>query len=266
MKTKLRNLVIFLCAVLVVKIAIAEYDARIGFPSLPTDTLSGSIISSDNIVTLTNASRKAARVFPLRQSRMLKKAALKKARDMLRKQYFAHVSPSKKEPWDFIDDAGYDYYYAGENLAIHFRSAEAVTKGWMLSQLHQENLLSQDFTEIGVSVLRGKFHGQRTTLVVQMFGTKFSDRDVLISRNNRRLPKPQDLSAKPVFLPTASLFDLFPGASSASSQISLPSFLNVFLLSVTFFGIGIILLPSKISCQHHRYRKVSEETVEIRTE
>lgn len=255
MKTKLRNLVLFLTAVLIVKVAIAEYDARVGFPNLPTDTLSGSIITSDNIVSLTNASRRAFGVFPLHASRPLRHAAQKKARDMLRKQYFAHVNPVGKEPWDFIEDAGYDYYYAGENLAIHFRSAEAVTKGWLLSRSHQENLLSQDFTEIGVGVLRGKFQGQRTTLVVQMFGTPYADRDVLLTRQGQKLPQPQNLSEKPVFLPTASLFDLFPGATIGTASLSFPSFFNVLLLSITFFGIGLILLPRNLSCHHRNNRK-----------
>lgn len=258
MKTKLRNLVLFLSAVLVIKVTVEVYDARYGFPNLPVDMLSGAIINSDNIVTLTNASRKAARVFPLKQSRLLKLAAQKKARDMMRNQYFAHVAPSGKEPWDFIEDQGYDYYYAGENLAIHFRSAEAVTKGWMLSPTHQENLLSPDFTEIGVGVLRGKFQGQRTTLVVQMFGTPYADRSLLLARHGQKPPQPQNLSEKPVFLPTASLLDLFPGATTGTATLSLPSFLNVLLLSITLFGIGLILLPTDTCCQHHRNRKMSK--------
>jgi hypothetical protein len=135
-----------------------------------------------------------------------------------------------------------------------------VTKGWLLSRTHQENLLSEDFTEIGVGVLRGKFQGQRTTFVVQMFGTPYADLNWLLTRNQQKPPVSQDLSEKSVFLPTASLFDLFPGASQTSETVSLPSFFNVFLLSMTFFGIALILLPRSFCCQHRRNRKSKKIT------
>ncbi|HVL12119.1 MAG TPA: CAP domain-containing protein [Gemmata sp.] len=55
--------------------------------------------------------------------------------------------------------AGYDswtYSYAwGENIAYGYTSARAVMTAWMESPGHRANILSNSFSEIGVSVVRG---------------------------------------------------------------------------------------------------------------
>ena len=61
-----------------------------------------------------------------------------KAQDMATLGYFAHVSPDGKTPWYWIEKVGYDYQYAGENLAINFSDSKDVTNAWMASPLHKE--------------------------------------------------------------------------------------------------------------------------------
>ncbi len=67
----------------------------------------------------------------------------------------------------------------GENLAINFVGSEEVIKAWMESEGHKENILSGDYKEIGVSILEGNYEGHTTYLVVQMFGTKRGEKEVL---------------------------------------------------------------------------------------
>ena len=55
----------------------------------------------------------------LAKSDMLQEAAEKKAQDMIENNYFAHTSPQGKTPWHWVEESGYDYRYAGENLAIN---------------------------------------------------------------------------------------------------------------------------------------------------
>lgn len=133
-----------------------------------------SQISPDEIIRLTNAQRQSNGVGPIKLDVELSAAAGRKAADMFAKNYWAHVSPTGTQPWFFVTDAGYQYRYAGENLARDFSDPEAVVKAWMDSPTHKENLLNSKYQDIGVAVIDGKLGDRETTLVVQMFGTRLS--------------------------------------------------------------------------------------------
>lgn len=94
----------------------------------------------------------------------LAKAAYLKAQDMFAHQYWAHVSPDGVTPWHWFSKAGYDYAYAGENLAKNFPSADATVAAWMASPKHRENILSQNYTDVGFAVMDGRLNGKNTTL------------------------------------------------------------------------------------------------------
>jgi hypothetical protein len=107
---------------------------------------------------------------PLILSEKLSKAAENKAKYMFEKNYWAHTSPEGVEPWVFILDQKYDYSFAGENLARNFYYSREVVDAWMKSPTHRENLLSNNYDEVGFAVVNGVLDGYETTLVVQMFG------------------------------------------------------------------------------------------------
>jgi hypothetical protein len=102
----------------------------------------------------------------------LTQAAAMKASSMFAEQYWAHTSPSGKDPWSFIHKTGYEYLYAGENLARDFGDSKSVVEAWMNSKTHRENILNGRYRDIGLAVANGKYGNYETTLVVQMFGTK----------------------------------------------------------------------------------------------
>jgi hypothetical protein len=89
---------------------------------------------------------------------------------MFEDDYWAHVAPDGTQPWDFILGAGYDYVYAGENLAKNFNGSKEVVEAWYASESHRENLLNPNYEEIGFAVVDGILDGYETTLVVQTFG------------------------------------------------------------------------------------------------
>lgn len=138
--------------------------------ALPARSLLSSAITAVNIVDLTNAARRSLGVAELRMNPQLSQAATAKAEDMVINQYFAHNSPTGVTPWSWVKSAGYVYRYAGENLAVHFTTAEGVTDGWLASPTHRENIASEKFTEIGIGIARGDYQGVDSTFVVQMFG------------------------------------------------------------------------------------------------
>lgn len=102
---------------------------------------------------------------------LLEEAARLKAEDMAEKGYFSHVSPDGKSPWYWISGAGYKFIYAGENLAVDFEYSEDVNEAWLNSPGHRDNILNNQFTEIGIATAEGRYNGRKTTFVVQMFGT-----------------------------------------------------------------------------------------------
>lgn len=128
-----------------------------------------STISDENIIVLTNKEREKAGLSALSANQLLTKAAIQKSRDIINSQAFQHnINGRKFSSW--VRDAGYEYSYTGENLAIDFYSAEGVLKAWLNSPSHKKNLLNENFTEIGVAVVEAEFENQKTLLVVQVFG------------------------------------------------------------------------------------------------
>lgn len=122
------------------------------------------------LVSLTNSDREKNDAPPLKENSLLVKAAEAKAQDMATRGYFAHTSPDGKTPWYWLDQVGYKYSYAGENLAVNFFESEDVERAWMNSPLHRANIVKQDYTEIGIGIASGKFEGRNTIFVAQFFG------------------------------------------------------------------------------------------------
>jgi uncharacterized protein YkwD len=128
-------------------------------------------ISISDLLEYTNELREEKGLRDLVLNANLSKAAEAKANHMFENDYWAHTSPDGKEPWDFIVASGYDYQYAGENLAVDFGHSKSVVSAWDSSPTHQRNLLNKNYSDIGFAVVNGELNGRETTLVVQMFGT-----------------------------------------------------------------------------------------------
>jgi len=130
-----------------------------------------SNISPEKIIELTNQKRAELGLAPLVNNSLLNEVAQRKAADMFAFNYWAHVSPSGRDPWSFFKEVGYKYTYAGENLARDFMDSASVVEAWMNSPTHRENIVNPHYKEIGVAVVNGTLNGVETTLVVQVFGT-----------------------------------------------------------------------------------------------
>lgn len=152
-----------------------------------------SEISSQNIISLVNASRTKKGLSLLEENSALSKIAQAKLDDMIKNKYFAHTSPSGVTPWFWFSKVGYDYKFAGENLAINFSDAESEHEAWMESPTHKKNILNQNFQEIGVAVGTGEIDGKRSIIAVQEFGTKVGSA-VLLSKTKNNVSSPAVLS------------------------------------------------------------------------
>lgn len=130
-----------------------------------------SNITPEQVVELTNQKRAEQGLPPLTINDRLNEAAQRKAGDMFAFNYWAHTSPSGRDPWAFFREVGYRYLYAGENLARDFMNSESVVEAWVNSPTHRDNILNASYQEIGLAVVDGTLNGIETTLVVQFFGT-----------------------------------------------------------------------------------------------
>lgn len=147
-----------------------------------------SSIAPQELTALVNQERGSHGLPPLVINESLSSAAFAKGQDMFAQNYWSHVSPSGINPWFWIRRSGYDYQFAGENLAKDFVDSASVLRAWMNSPSHRDNILSDKFEDIGIAVIDGNLNGYQTTLVVEMFGT----------------PKPTARIAQAIPAPTAA--------------------------------------------------------------
>ncbi len=131
--------------------------------------------SPREVFDFANTDRTTLGLPALRFDEVLSKAAAAKADDMVKNGYFAHTSPQGTTPWYFFEKEGYQYRYAGENLAIHFTDAAGEETAWMASEKHRENILSSKYRDTGVAVVEMPWEGKTTLLTVQLFGTRLGE-------------------------------------------------------------------------------------------
>jgi len=104
----------------------------------------------EQVAQLVNTERQKNGLKPLTLSAKLSNVARVKSQDMHDKNYFSHTSPTYGSPFDMMKSFGITYRAAGENIAMGYRSPEAVMNGWMNSSGHRANILNANYTQIGV--------------------------------------------------------------------------------------------------------------------
>lgn len=131
-------------------------------------------VTAAELLRDTNAERVKQNEKPLRYDEQLSSAAFLKAQDMFQQQYWAHTAPDGTTPWQWFSKAGYNYAYAGENLAKNFTTTTATVSAWMASTHHRENILNPNYADVGFAVVDGVLDGKQTTLIVALYGSPAS--------------------------------------------------------------------------------------------
>jgi uncharacterized protein YkwD len=131
------------------------------------------------VLCLQDAQRRKRGLTALRPRRDLSIAAARHARDMVRRRYFGHVSPTGTQPANRAIAVGYSGGHktsVGENMLSHSTSitARAAIRFWLGSPSHRRDLLRRRWREVGVGVVRGTPLGARGgfTVVVE-FGRRY---------------------------------------------------------------------------------------------
>ncbi len=102
------------------------------------------------VIRLTNIERAKYGLKPLTEDWELSRVARYKSQDMHDRRYFDHNSPTYGTPFQMMKSFGLTYRSAGENIAMGYRTPQAVVTGWMNSSGHRANILNSSYTKIGV--------------------------------------------------------------------------------------------------------------------
>ena len=182
----------FLCAVMVV----AEIAVLVTPSYLAVRSRLFGVIVANALVDGTNENRVTNALPALSFNPLLQAAAQEKANDMAKNNYFAHTSPTGITPWHWFENVGYDFSYAGENLAVNFSDSQDVTNAWMNSPEHRANILNANYTNIGIAMATGTYEGQPATYVVELFGAPAAA-PVISVPPVAKIPTPAVVVAKP---------------------------------------------------------------------
>ena len=142
-------------------------------------------ITKSSLEVFLNQTRQSLGLQPLVENEKLNQAAQLKAENMVQDNYFNHTSPSGVSPWFWFKQAGYNYKYAGENLAIGFFESEEVYNAWLNSPSHKANIVNPKYTEVGTAILRG-FGSGNAIIVVQEFGSQLPVKTVVSDSANSK--------------------------------------------------------------------------------
>ncbi len=196
-------------------------------------------ISISDLVNLTNQQRTAAGVNPLSLDSQLSAAAMNKANHMLENNYWAHNAPDGTTPWVFIKAAGYEYLYAGENLARGFTTAHEAMAAWMASPGHKENILSPRYKDVGFAVVTGSLTGDETVLIVQEFGERLNSSSNIGSSQAEKVLLPTTIPPTDIPQPTFIAQAILPTSSPIPTLTTIPTptspmptLNNIFIASV----------------------------------
>jgi uncharacterized YkwD family protein len=123
-------------------------------PAAPIEN--NSTVSSSNltyeqkVVELVNVERQKAGLPALKMDSAISNVARAKSKDMAVNNYFAHQSPTYGSAGDMLRQFGISWSAWGENIASGQRTPEIVVNAWMNSSGHRANILSANFSKIGV--------------------------------------------------------------------------------------------------------------------
>ena len=110
---------------------------------------------ADAIHCLLNAERAKQGLPPVERDPTLERAAQAHAEDMGRRRFYAHENPTGLTPDQRMRKAGFDGRTTGENIhwgVGHHATPARITRDWMNSPGHRENILRPVFTRVGIGV------------------------------------------------------------------------------------------------------------------
>lgn len=224
---------------LIIAIAIG---LQFGYNYTKTGSVLGRVvtITPAGLLAATNDRRSEVNAPNLTLNDRLSQAAKLKANDIIQNQYWDHTSPSGIEPWQWIDEAGYVYAEAGENLAKNFSTADGTVAGWLASEEHKSNMLKASYTDVGFATTTGELHGKPTTIVVALYAKP---------SNN-----PTFASSKSPYIASAAGTE----STAEPESLSMATRIGIAIQSLTpaaMTSVALLFIAATVATTSHAYRK-----------
>jgi len=115
---------------------------------------------------------------PLAMDSTLRCSARLHSLDMFEREYFSHDNPDGLDPFQRMQEAGFEGQRMGENIAQGQPTPEVVMQDWMESDGHCANIMQPQYTLIGIGFEAGtqQVFGGASNYWTQNFGTPFARR------------------------------------------------------------------------------------------
>jgi uncharacterized protein YkwD len=110
----------------------------------------GELMTS--VIDHTNKERSRVGVPRLVENDRLVMIAQEMAQDLAKTGRLSHTDSKGRGLSVRVDAGGYHWSTIGENVAYGYPSPQEVVQGWIKSPGHYQNLVSNQFTEIGIGV------------------------------------------------------------------------------------------------------------------
>ena len=183
----------------------------VGLLAAPHDTLawdanSFSSASEAKLVSLTNQARANAGLRALKVDSKLTAIARWRSKDMIVRNYFSHSIPGGSNVFHVLDQKGYCYKLAGENIGWNNYPDDVATttvqRQFMASSGHRANILGRAWDAIGIGAYKGSTGKKMwTVLFADKCGTSTAPKPTP-KPTPRPTPKPKPApTAKPRVVP-----------------------------------------------------------------
>lgn len=121
---------------------------------------------------LHNVERNKAGLADLQLNQKLLNAARRHLEDMAQGNGLDHTGSDGTTVVERVEQTGYDYRAVGENIALGQQTPAEVMESWLGSTGHRENILGENYTEIGIWYGR---NGENRIVWVVVFGDEFEN-------------------------------------------------------------------------------------------
>lgn len=158
MKLRCKNLNLITLLVIIIAICLLQFV-------VPNVCGATTFLEEDesNMLYLLNRERDAHDLPPLQHHSVMKEMAREHCEEMVEEDYFAHVSPISGELLDRMEKSGIaNWVTGGENIA-GAPNINTAFEALMDSPEHKKNILSKEFTHIGIGIVEGGSYGLMIT-------------------------------------------------------------------------------------------------------
>ena len=128
----------------------AETNPQVTAPAETSSPQPSNSNYANEVLRLVNVERAKAGKSALTMDSKLNQAAYRRSVEIV--SVFSHTRPDGSSAFTVLDEFGINAQAAGENIAWGQRSPSEVVNGWMNSDGHRANILSDKFGKLGVGV------------------------------------------------------------------------------------------------------------------